>query len=324
MSWSVVVPTNRPDRFIEFLEAWGDLFQCHDVSLFVIQDLPEADGRIIEASTRNANYVEAWSWKNIPEMFPRQSDMLRSWGIHRAWKRKTTYTLTLDDDVLPEDGTDLFAEYESVFEEGAPLSPYFDVGVLTTFPGQMRGFPYRQRKKRPVAVQYGGWTGILDYDAPTQLADVRGFEDFSPLVVPVPQGAAVTGCIMNAAWRTEYAPIMWQLPLYEGRYNRFGDIWSCLFAKKVLDQIGAVMVINGKASVLHDRASDPIANLEREAPGIPLNEDIWDRLYLKYGTNLLEYYRAVTYSAYDFFQLKDPEYARYFSYARDEWLALFE
>lgn len=165
---------------------------------------------------------------------------------------------------------------------------------------------------------------MLDYDAPTQLANVNPVESFHPVVLPVPRGCAVTTCIMNAAWRTEYAPIMWQLPLdAHGRFNRFGDIWSGLFQKRVLDTLGKVMVINGKASVRHERASDPLANLEREAPGIPVNEEMWGALDGPFtsGGSIAAMFQSVTDRASYIFE--DDDYAAHFLNARDEWLALF-
>jgi hypothetical protein len=306
MNWAVVVPTCRPERFGVFLDAWRELFDRYGVKLFVLQDTNEPFDFDYEA--------KAYHRGNVPDFIPIGTDMIRSWGIYQAWKAGSDYTLSLDDDVLPEG--DLFDAYERVFRRGAPLSDYLDVGALTTSGKQMRGFPFRDRQAKTVVVQYGGWHGVLDYDAPTQIAGVNKEEWFENSIVPVPRGVAATGCIMNAAWRTEYASIMWQLPMLVGRYNRFGDIWAGLFAKKTLDALGAVMVVNGEAIVRHKRASDPVANLVREAPGIPLNEDIWQNLE---GND----YRSVTDSAAQFFQKRDPAYAKHFRSARDEWLALF-
>lgn len=256
----------------------------------------------------------------MPSFIPHGTDMIRSYGIWLAWAAGSEYTLTLDDDVRPHG--DPFAAYEEVFETGAPVSSYLDVGALTTYNGQLRGFPFKDREKREVAIQYGGWHGVLDYDAPTQLAGVNDQEWFDRVVIPVPKGAAVTTCAMNAAWRTKYAPMMWQLPLLEGRYNRFGDIWSGLFQKRVCDALDVAMVVNGLASVRHERASDPHKNMEREQPGIPVNERLWDELWTERGT--LEYaYKLVTDSACDYFARLDHEYALHFRSARDAWLALY-
>lgn len=316
MSWSVVVPTNRPEQFLRFLQAWEQQFRKHHVYLIVVQDRHGHDPETLMSVTDSGIEGEVHHWGTVKASFvPRCTDMVRSWGIYRAWRHGTRYTLTLDDDVRP-DG-DVFAAYERVFREGAPCSPYLDVGSLTTFGRPLRGFPFGDRARAEVVVQYGGWDGVLDYDAPTQLAGVNAGEVFHPVVVPVPVGVPVTGCIMNAAWRTSYAQIMWQLPLHDGKYNRFGDIWAGLFAKKVLDGEGKVMVVNGEATVRHERASDPLKNLEREAPGIPVNEELWGALDT--GD-----YQTVTDSAFEHFKAFDHEYALHFRKARDEWVRLFD
>lgn len=311
--WAVVVPTVRPESFAGFLDAWRPLLESHGAHLIVVQD---RDGH--DPSIRDMFNVggELHHWGTIKAAHvPHRTDMVRSWGIYLAWKHGAEYTLTLDDDVRPY--ADVFAEYEWVFRTGKPCSRFLNVGELTTYEKPLRGFPYRDREPAKVAVQYGGWHGVLDYDAPTQLAGVNPEHRFEQVVVTAPRGAAVTGCIMNAAWRTEYAPIMWQLPLHQGRFNRFGDIWAGLFAKKVLDHEGLAMVVNGRAVVRHERASNPVANLEREGPGIPVNEGLWDAL--REGD-----YRTVTDSAHRYFKTFDHEYAQHFLRARDEWVRLYD
>jgi hypothetical protein len=309
MSWAVVVPTNRPDRITRFLDAWGPLFDKYNVQVSVIVD-------------------DEATWEQMPWFIPRRSDMIRSLGFLRVFQRaEVDYVLTLDDDTLPIaslSGRDIFEQYQSVFEAGAPLSDYLDVGALTTSQLQMRGFPYRDREPARVAVQYGGWHGVLDYDARTQLDHPRGPERFKGVVLPVPRGTAVTGCIMNCAFRREVTPIMWQLPLLDGRYNRWGDIWSGLIQKRVLDHIGQAMVINGKASVLHERASDPTANLERETPGVPFNEGMWLCMEPWHKTvGMFDTWHLATTQMAQRFEVHDPEYARLFRESRDAWLAEF-
>ena len=308
MSWAVVVPTNRPDRITRFLDAWGPTFDRHNVQVHVIVD-------------------DEATWEKMPWFIPRRSDMIRSLGFLKAYRTDVDYVLTLDDDTLPlasQSGIDIFERYQRTFEAGAVLSDYLDVGALTTSGLQMRGFPYRDREPARVAIQYGGWHGVLDYDARTQLAHPRGPERFNEVVLPVPRGVAVTCCIMNCAFRRDVTPIMWQLPLLEGRYNRWGDIWSGLMQKRVLDATGEVMVINGKASVLHERASDPHANLERETPGVPFNERLWRSINCKYGyrsAEMLDVWERVTDVLAEEFARFDPQYARLFRKSRDGWLA---
>lgn len=302
--WSVVVPTCRPDSYSAFLDAWEDLFAEHEVHLIPVFDRED-------------------TWAKMPWFIPQRTDMIRSWGFYKAWCVGREFVLTLDDDVRP--CGDLFAAYEKQFDSGSVFAPYLSVGALTTSSLQMRGFPYGDREPAEVMVQYGGWHGVLDYDAATQLAEnPPDDETFSDVVLPVPKDVPVTTCIMNCAFRVEFTPYMWQLPLLDGKYNRFGDIWSGLLQKKVLDRSGQVMVVNGEASVRHERASDPQANLERETPGVPLNEKLWETLstadVAAAGRSWGATYRQYT----DAFADAAPaRYADHFLRARDAWLELF-
>src|SRR5258708_8269929 len=60
-------------------------------------------------------------------------------------------------------------------------------------------------------------------------------------------------------------------------YDRFGDIWAGVFAKKVADHLGFA-VSSGAPSILHSRASNPEMNLQKETPGYPLNEVLWQKV----------------------------------------------
>lgn len=319
MSWAVVVPTNRPEKFQEFYTAWKDLFENHAVHLVIIEDNKEKS----DFTLSDIHHTTHLCWEDIPEFIPRKTDMIRSWGFYYVWKQKLAdYILTLDDDVLPVGDT--FDEYMLPFITGSVCSEYFSVGAMTTSGVQMRGFPYKDRKTAEVAVQYGGWDGVLDYDAATQLAVPMGDHGFRNFTIPVPKGAAVTGCIMNCAFKTSYAPIMWQLTMIDGRYNRVGDIWSGLFIKRTLDAMNKVMVINGNANVLHKRASDPYSSLQKEAPGVYLNDNLWNALLTPKTDTMLEAYRHVTDSALVFFRQQDKEYADKFKEDRNAWLDLFQ
>jgi hypothetical protein len=302
--WAVVVPTNRPKKFEQFLTDWEELLRGHNVTFIKVEDREP--------------------WYGIPDFIPKGTDMIRSWGFFKAWQTDCDYVLSLDDDVRPLG--DPLAAYEQAFERDWPLLPYFSVGAITDTNLEMRGFPYRDRDKEAV-VQYGGWTGVPDLDGATQICSPRDAAAFWRVVVPVPRGVASTCCAMNFAFRREYAPLMWQFPLYEGEYNRFGDIWSGLVQKRCLDAIGKVMLINGLASVKHERASDPFVNLTKEAPGLPLNEDMWRYMRLPSArpTNMLEVFKTATNSVMNYLRREGASkgYVKHFGEARDKWVALF-
>jgi hypothetical protein len=310
-----------------FLNSWGHWFTKHQVTLVVMWDLPKVPDAL--RGMTHSEPIHELCWKDLTTKYiPTKTDMIRSFAFKWAYDNiEAPYFITLDDDVRPNMFDEVFTEYERVFNEDSTLSCYFDVGAMTTSGLQMRGYPYKDRVKREVAVQYGGWNGVLDYDAATQLAVPQEDHYFNGQVMPMPKGAAVTCCIMNTAWRREYTPIMWQLPMLDGRYNRVGDIWSGLFIKKTLDALNKVMVINGAATVEHRRASNPYNSLIKEAPSVWLNDNLWDNLSNPEEelteVTMIDAYKNVTDSAIAFFAEHDKEYAKHFEKARDEWLKLW-
>ena len=306
-SWAVVVPSCRPESLAGFLDAWTPyLSGCAE--LFVVHD--------------------AEPWTGIPDdpAFPRRTDAIRSWGFVRARRSGAERVLSLDDDVRPVEGVDLLAEYDRAFDEGAPCSPHLSVGALTGTGLEMRGFPLGSRPRCPVAFQVGGWLGVPDLDARTQLAAPEArVVDHARAVLPVPRGVLTTVCAMNLAVRADRLVWLWQLPLLDGaRYLRWHDIWAGILAKRCADAAGEAVLVNGRALVYHSRASDPTLNAAREASGYPVNERIWDGLppagQLRntvprgtYGALTDEFARLVR-------EFGDGDYADHLLRARDSWL----
>lgn len=124
---------------------------------------------------------------------------------------------------------------------------------------------------------------------------------------------------MNLAFRAEAAPAMYFLLM--GRdwpYDRFGDIWCGLFAKKICDHLGYA-VRSGDPMVEHQRASRVWANLRKELPGYEINETLWqavDSILLE-GTNFAECYGEVA----DKLRL-DGEYGKTLRRAMRMWAEL--
>ncbi len=83
-------------------------------------------------------------------------------------------------------------------------------------------------------------------------------------------------CGMNVAFRPLVAPLMYFLLMgKDWPYDRFDDIWCGLFMKKVCDHLG-YLVNSGYPTVRHSRASDVWVNLEKERPGMLVNETLWE------------------------------------------------
>lgn len=300
--WAVVVPSNRPDRLATWRAAWARNFDSygHKVVVYAVEDAPP--------------------WAGIPEWIPRRTDMIRSWGLFLAWKDGHDFVVSMDDDVLPGAGEaeDLISAYDAAFRLKWPVSRCLSVGALTGTGLEMRGFPEAGRR-HPAAIQYGGWDGVPDLSGETQLANPGARSAFERIVVSVPRDCAVTTCAMNFALAREYVPWCWQLPMLERRYDRWGDIWSGLVQKRLCDLYEVAMLVNGQATVVHDRASDPEVNSRKEQPGRDPHEGLWEAL-LRSGPDPSDVFGALI----EHVGRSDPEWQSHALRCRDSWLNLFD
>lgn len=124
----------------------------------------------------------------------------------------------------------------------------------------------------------GLWLNVPDYDAPTQLAkpNERNFRHVD-CVLTVPSGSLYPMCGMNLAFdRKIIGPAMWFGLMGRGQpLGRYDDMWAGWCSKVVCDHLG-LGVKTGKPFIWHSKASDPLANLEREFKGIMWQEAMVD------------------------------------------------
>jgi hypothetical protein len=267
---SIVVPTIRRQAIGEFLDAWRDEFAGHRV--IVMEDNAEPtfdldDSSIVHLSWRDIDAeLGDWSW-----IIPRRTDCVRSFGYLRAVQLGTDVIVTLDDDCFPIEAGTIDRHVRAVMCDATE-----DAWVSTGTGIIPRGVPYQGRaRKRPVAINHGLWTKVADYDAITQLTLGRTGGAFEPLQQTIPVGKQFPMCGMNLAWRAELTPAMYFLLM--GRdwpFDRFGDIWCGILAKKICDHLGYA-VTSGDPMIEHRRASNVWTNLAKEAPGLPVNESFW-------------------------------------------------
>ncbi len=272
----IVVPTIRRDCMQQFLDAWGPEFRAPEVELLIVEDNPERSFEL-ETDARVTHYC----WQDIEAQLgesawivPRRTDCVRSFGYWQAWLRQPDMIVTLDDDCLPpEAGPEnfLMRHWQRLQENGD-----HDAWTSTTEGTIPRGVPYhaRSREQRCV-INHGLWTNVIDYDAVTQLTQVR---QPSPVAFPdqtIPRGSYYPMCGMNLAWRPEITPALYFMLMGKDHgVDRFGDIWAGLFSKRVCDHLG-LAVHSGSPTVHHARASNVWANLRKEATGMERNETLW-------------------------------------------------
>lgn len=274
----LVVPTNRAERLLAFLDAWDpwpwDRILVIEDAAEVTLELP-ADRWESDVAT-----VETFSWKEIdtelpePWIISRMDSGIRAFGFWKAWQEGADCVFTIDDDCEPS-GDDLVAGHMSNLHE----TPRWQTSV----PGlRVRGLPYRNfGEPLPVDVSMGLWLGCPDLDSvqslgqkATQTDDRLVLAVDSTRVMPSEQYFPMSG--MNLAVRREAACLMYYPPMGKGSpYARFDDIWCGLVVQRICRHLRRSIVC-GRPFVEHRRASDPLVNLVKEAPGIGANEHMWE------------------------------------------------
>lgn len=270
----LVVPTNRTERMLEFLDAWNPWPWDR---ILVIEDRPEPT---IEPPDER---VEVYSWREIdaelsePWIISRGDSGIRAFGFWKAWQQGATCTFTLDDDCHPSD---------EEFVAGHLRNLHETPGWQSTVPGlRVRGMPYRNfGGPLPVDVSVGLWMGHPDLDAVQTLAHAHEtphvvgnlVSTVSSRVMPSEQYFPMSG--MNLAVRREAACLMYFPPMgLDSPYGRFDDIWCGLVVQRICRHLRRSIVC-GRPLVNHQRASDPFVNLVKEAPGIEANERMWEKI----------------------------------------------
>ena len=287
--WTVVIPTIREEQLKQFIDSFRPLFEKHVHNLIIVEDNPKRTFEKPEIKDVVVNHLD---WEAIDKHFgsdswiiPRRTDCIRSagfWVAHEFFE--TPYILTLDDDVR-YNGVDIFEMYELGFKQLGDHSLFFN--TMNSPMIHPRGYPFKDRVPKPVMLQWGMWHGVPDLDGVTQLQYpiVNYIPNHKGDMHIVGKGEAVTGCIMNCAFKREVIPAMYQLLMGQDKdgnkwpYDRWGDIWSGHLAKKyVEDVLGGVVAINYAAHIKHERASNVYTNLRKELSGYEVNEKFWDLL----------------------------------------------
>ena len=268
----LVVPTCRPESLKSFLSAWE--VNCGWDQICVVEDAHVASDEIEKALPDTALHFSHIGIKELLKddawIISKRDSAIRCFGFLIAY-RDGMDVLTLDDDCLPLSSS--CSETFVTQHQQAMIHPRWVEAV----PGmRTRGLPYRNLGTMQSMVNVGLWAGVPDLDGPQGLLHPQ--DNFVPPSGSrlIPTGQYTPMCGMNLYIRHEALPLMYFPLMGEGQpYRRFDDIWCGIIAKKCMDHLGWKMSV-GEPFVHHQRASDPIANMVKEAPGIEANEKFWE------------------------------------------------
>ena len=241
-------------------------------------------------------------YRKYSSVIPEHCHAETSFGFLVAYEEEADVVIELDDDVFPVGGLDLVESHLG------NLSHHKGVGVSSEckwyntiqnlilssssnaiFP---RGHPYSPDTRFEAytwrdsddtcVLNMGLWIGHPDLDALTILyhggldgrcsIESKGLEREK---IVVDEGTYFALCSMNTAFVSDIIPAFYQLYMKNTDIDRFDDIWSGIFIKKIADHLGNKICL-GKPSLHHDkRPRDTFKDLRSELEGIIINENLW-------------------------------------------------
>ena len=276
----IVVPSIRKECINKFFEEWYGRFFDNDyiVNFYLIEDNTKRSFKIDKTVQSQFNHFRHYSHKEIKQIMgknswiiPFKSDCVRSFGYYMAWEDGCDYTITLDDDCYPYNDGTLDKHIENL--NSLAINNRWENTIEGEYP---RGFPYGIRNNlSKVVISHGLWHNVPDLDGPTQL--IKGN---SNVIIPedkiIPINKYYPQCGMNLAWRKDMTKYMYFLLMGKNYpFDRFGDIWAGIIAKKVCD-VNGWSVHSGHPFIHHSKASNVFDNLIKEAKGIKANEVFWE------------------------------------------------
>jgi hypothetical protein len=304
-SYIVLTTTNEPHLLQDYadnLERYGH----EDTGFIMIGDLKtpnEECEKLAHKITRRGfetcflNIIEQKKWlANFPrleQVIPYNSDNRRNIGYLLAIEKGAEIVISIDDDNYPTE-EDFYEAHSTVganvrLRAVSSVNGWFNPcsmlemsGGRTIYP---RGFPFSRRWKDRITSNHsagrivlnmGLWLGTPDADAITHLNEpvtIKGLKSEQLMLAP---GTFCPINTQNTAFHRDVLPCYYYVLMGAEvgglKLDRYGDIWSGYFAKKVIDQVGDRVSI-GKPLTDHRRnVHDLFKDLKAELYGMIMTE----------------------------------------------------
>ena len=237
-------------------------------------------------------------YEKYASIVPEKAHAETSFGFLVALEEGADFIIELDDDVLIKG---LIQGHQSNLFENSGETVYskskwyntLDLLVLNSsdryFP---RGHPYAvearvedyrwHRQGGCCVLNMGHWLGNPDFDALTILYN-GGLDGRCKVIgksikkekVIVGKGTYFAVCSMNTSFVAKVVPAFYQLYMNVMGIDRFDDIWSGLFLKRIADHLGDLVCLGKPAGIHEKRARSTFNDLKKELEGMIINEWLW-------------------------------------------------
>lgn len=298
------------DKFRQNLES-----EKYDIKLIVIDEGESCLRKKNEKILRDIPHAfygpkerEEWfrqrfgsKYEEYLSVIPNKCHAENSFGLLVAYEEGTDVVLELDDDVFPFEGYSLLDDhFSNLFSQGGVTvystnkwyNPMENLKLNTKTHIFPRGYPYTQEvrdhhyswrnEEGECVLNMGLWAGYPDLDALTIIyysgLDGRGNIRCNGMKrdkIIVGKGTYFTICSMNTSFLPKIIPAFYQLYMNFMGIDRFDDIWSGLFIKRIADHLGDRICL-GRPMIYHNKTPrNPFDDLKKELEGIIINEKLW-------------------------------------------------
>lgn len=240
------------------------------------------------------------AFRKYLDVIPQKCHAEVGFGFLKAYEDEAEVILEIDDDVhigekgfLEEHIKNLFSDdgvtvnsngkwYNTMENLSLNLNPKI-------FP---RGHPYSPRcrnenytwirKGGKCVLNMGQWNGQPDLDALTivhygGLNGGCGIEskDCKRKKILLGKGTYFAICSMNTSFLSKIVPAYYQLYMNFMDVDRFDDIWSGIFLKRIADHLGDKMCLGQPLGLHLKRPRNIFKDLRKEVNGLGMNEEVW-------------------------------------------------
>ena len=262
------------------------------------------------------------SYEKSLSVMPERCHAETSFGFLVAYEENPDVIIEIDDDVFPSAGHTLVNGHarnlqsndgKTVNCRGKWYNTMENLTLTRNVTIYPRGHPYGTRADDADSIwkntggkcvlNMGLWTGTPDLDALTILYNggmngkcnikATGYQKDK---VIVGKGTYFPVCSMNTAFLREIIPAFYQSYSNFMGIDRFDDIWSGVFIKKIADHLGRRVSLGNPLADHRKRPRDTFKDLRKEFEGMVINEKLWklvDEIELE-GSTYWDAYDSLT------------------------------
>ncbi len=239
------------------------------------------------------------TYRRYVSLIPERCHAETSFGFLLASEEQADTVLEIDDDVyITRDFVKAHAanltdsKGVTVHAKGKWYNTMENLILNVDFLEYPRGHPYDPETRRKdyswvtgreeCALNMGLWLKCPDLSALT-IAHYGGLDGTCAIEsqgckrekVVVGEGTYFALCSMNTLFKTQIVPAFYQLYMNTMGIDRFDDIWSGIFFKKIADHLRDKVCLGSPLGIHSKRSRNVFKDLGKELEGIAINEKLW-------------------------------------------------